>query len=94
MRILAAEASDLCAVALALLLEGDIVQTENGPALERLFDFEALALAHQAGGNSAAHAQAVALAQASFDALDAGDRGWCQATLDRLLQGLPAPAST
>lgn len=68
----------------------DTVQAHDGAALEQLFAFEALAWAHQALGDSAAQTLAVTQAQAAFEALDLGDRGWCQPTLDRLRQSLPA----
>lgn len=62
-----------------------IVAAHGGPALERFFGHEALALAERAAGHAAAGDAAVALAQADFAALDTGDQAWCRATLDRLL---------
>ncbi|MDP1648618.1 MAG: hypothetical protein Q8M01_10510 [Rubrivivax sp.] len=61
-----------------------LVHDNGGVALERFFGFEALALAERAAGNAAGHALAVAQASVAFAALDEGDRGWCQPTLDKL----------
>ena len=61
-----------------------LVDANAGPALERFFAHEALALAERAAGHDDAAAQAVVQARADFAALDDGDRGWCQATLYKL----------
>lgn len=61
-----------------------IVQAQPAPALEHFFAWEARALAERAAGDTEAHAQALAQARAAFAELDAGDRGWCQASLDAL----------
>jgi len=66
-----------------------IVQEHGAPALERFFGHEALALAEAADGNAAGRAAAVAQAREAFAALDEGDRGWCQPTLDKLLALTP-----
>jgi len=62
----------------------DVVMANGSVALETFFGHEALALAERAAGNAEAAAQAVASAHAAFAALDEGDRGWCQVTLDKL----------
>lgn len=67
----------------------DIVQAQGGPALERFFASEALALSARAEGDTDGHAAALAQAREAFAALDEGDRGWCRPTLDRLQA--PAP---
>lgn len=61
-----------------------IVQAHDGPALERFFAHEALALAAKAAGDAAASDRAVAAARADFAALAADDQAWCQATLQTL----------
>jgi hypothetical protein len=66
-----------------------IVQDHGSVPLERFFGSEALALAEAADGNAAGRAAAVAQAREAFAALDEGDRGWCQATLDKLLALTP-----
>jgi len=66
-----------------------IVRDNAAPALERFFGFEALALAERAAGNPEGHAAALAQAREAFAALDEGDRGWCQPTLDKLNAGAP-----
>ena len=66
-----------------------IVQEHGGAPLERFFGYEALALAERADRNAAADAAAVVLARDAFAALDEGDRGCCQPTLDRLQAAAP-----
>ena len=61
----------------------DIVQRESAPALEHFFAWEALAVVARAAGSADAPA-AVAQAAQAFARLDEGDRGWCQASLDKL----------
>ena len=67
-----------------------IVQDHQAPALEQFFAWEARALAESAAGDAAAHADAVARARAAFAGLDAGDRSWCQASLDALQRSAAA----
>jgi hypothetical protein len=62
----------------------EIVAANNGPALERLFGWEALGVVERAAGNATGHAQALARARAAFAELDDADKGWCAATLDKL----------
>jgi hypothetical protein len=66
-----------------------LVQANDGPPLERFFGYEALALAERAAGHAARAAAAAAQAREAFAALDEGDRGWCRATLDKLLATPP-----
>jgi hypothetical protein len=66
-----------------------IVQREGDVALEAFFAHEATALAEAAAGDTAAHARAVARAQAAFERLDADDQTWCRQTLLKL--GAPLP---
>ena len=61
-----------------------VIEAHDAPALERLFGFEALGLSQRAAGDNGGHAQALAQAEAAFAALAEADRGWCQATLDKL----------
>lgn len=61
-----------------------LVHDNDDVPLERFFGFEALALAERAAGNAAAQAAALAQASRAFALLDEADRGWCQATLDKL----------
>ena len=60
------------------------MQEHDGPPLERFFANEALALAEAADGNGSGRAAAVTQAREAFAALEESDRGWCQATLDKL----------
>jgi hypothetical protein len=61
-----------------------IIAANDGPALERFFGFEALALAEHSAGNSMSLADAVAAARSTFEQIGADDRGWCAATLEKL----------
>ena len=61
----------------------EIVQREAAPALERFFAWEALAVVARASSSADAVAT-VAQAHGAFGQLDEGDRGWCQASLDKL----------
>lgn len=61
----------------------DIVQREAAPPLEHFFAWEALAVVARAAGSTDAPS-AVAQAHRAFARLDDGDRGWCQACLDKL----------
>ena len=62
----------------------DIVQRESAPALERFFAWEALAVVAQAAHSDDAEST-VAQAVATFADLAEGDRGWCRASLDKLV---------
>ena len=62
----------------------EIVQANEGPALERFFAWEALGVAERAAGNSTGHQQALAQVREAFGQLDESDRGWCQASVDKL----------
>ena len=61
-----------------------IVAANDGPALERFFGFEALALAEHSAGNSMSLTDAVAAARTTFEKIDADDRGWCAEALKKL----------
>ena len=61
----------------------DIVELESAPALERFFAWEALAIVARAARSDDAE-PTVAQARAAFAELAEGDRGWCQASLDKL----------
>ena len=62
----------------------EIVQANALPPLEIFFGWEAAASVERAAGDSAAHARALAQAEAAFEALEPADRSWCQASLDKL----------
>jgi hypothetical protein len=62
----------------------EIVAANAGPALERLFGWEALGLVERAAGNAAGHAQALARAREAFAELDESDKSWCLASIDKL----------
>jgi len=62
----------------------EIVQANDGPALERFFAWEAIGVVERAAGDLASHQQALARARDAFAGLSEGDRGWCQAELDKL----------
>jgi hypothetical protein len=62
----------------------EIVAANNGPALERLFGWEALGLVERAAGNATGHAQAVARAREAFDQLEDGDKEWCAESVEKL----------
>ena len=59
-------------------------QDPHAPALERFFGWEALGSVECAAGNATGLAHALAQAQTAFSALEESDRGWCQASLDKL----------
>jgi hypothetical protein len=61
-----------------------IVAANDGPALERFFGFEALALAEHSAGNSMSLTAAVAAARTTFEKIDADDRVWCAEALEKL----------
>lgn len=62
----------------------EIVDANEGAALERLFGWEALGLVERAAGDKTGHAQALTRAREAFAALDQSDKTGCAATLDRL----------
>lgn len=62
----------------------DTSRAHDGAPLEQFFGQEALALAERAGGNAAAAQASVEAARVAFGALNADDRSWCQATMDKL----------
>jgi hypothetical protein len=66
----------------------DIVRANGSVPLELFFGWEALGAVERAAGNATAHAQALAQAHAAFAQLDESDRGWCQASLDKLAPAL------
>ena len=61
----------------------DIVQRESAPPLEQFFAWEAMAVVARAA-RSADAPTTLAHARAAFAELDEDDRGWCQASLDKL----------
>lgn len=61
-----------------------IDQQPDAPAFERFYGLEALARAERAAGDAAAHAEAVAAAQATFGRLTAEDQAACRKVLDAL----------
>lgn len=69
----------------------DTVAANGQVALEHFFGLEALGLAQRAAGDDAGFAATLARARAAFAALDAGDKGWCAATLAALEPSLTAP---
>lgn len=62
----------------------EIVAANDGAALERLFGWEALGLVERAAGNAVGHAQALARAREAFAELDASDKSWCAASVEKL----------
>lgn len=62
----------------------DIIEANDGAALERLFGWEALGLVERAAHNAAGHEKALARAREAFAALDEADKSWCAETLDKL----------
>jgi hypothetical protein len=64
------------------------VRANGSVPLELFFGWEALGAVERAAGNATAHAQALAQAHAAFAQLDESDRGWCQASLDKLAPAL------
>lgn len=62
----------------------EIVAANDGPALERLFGWEALGLVERAAGNATGHAQALARAREAYEQLDDSDKSWCAASIDKL----------
>lgn len=62
----------------------ELVQANGQVPLEAFFGWEALGRVERAAGNATGHAQALAQAEAAFAALADGDKGWCQASLDKL----------
>ena len=66
---------------------GRIVAENDAPALERFFACEALGRVMRAAKNDAAYRIARGQARAAFEGLEAGDKAWCEASLDKLLEG-------
>ena len=62
----------------------EIVAANDGPALERLFGWEALGLVERAAGNATGHAQALAHAREAFEQLDESDKAWCAESIAKL----------
>lgn len=62
-----------------------IVRVHDNVALEAFFGFEALAVVERAAGDETASADAIKAAREAFTRLNEADRGWCQASLDKLL---------
>lgn len=62
----------------------EIVQGNDGAALERFFAWEALGTVERAAGNTTGHQHALAAATQAFAELEDGDKGWCKASLDKL----------
>ena len=61
-----------------------IVQANDAPPLERFFAWEAKGVAARAAGDLSGHQQALAQVREACAALTEADRGWCQASLDKL----------
>ena len=61
-----------------------IVHEIDGPALERFFGLEVLALAQRASGDRAGWQASCELARRAYAALDAADKALCRPTLERL----------
>lgn len=62
----------------------DLVLAQDGPPLERFLAWSALGRVDRVAGNADGRRQALEAARTAFDALDEGDRGWCQDILDPL----------
>ena len=62
----------------------EIVRAHDGPALERLFGWEALGTVEKAAGNLTGRDTALAQARAAFAELEDGDKAWCAESLDKL----------
>lgn len=62
----------------------EIIDSNQGAALERLFGWEALGLVERAAGNATGHARALEMARAALAELSEEDRGWCQESVDKL----------
>lgn len=70
----------------------DLVQANDGPALERFFAWEALGAVARTAGHPADHTAALEQCRLAFAALAEEDRGSCQASLDKLAGVTPGPA--
>ncbi len=68
----------------------EIVQANGSVPLEAFFGWEALGCVERAAGNATGHAQAISQAEAAFASLADSDKGWCQASLDKLKAPRPA----
>jgi hypothetical protein len=62
----------------------EIVEANQGAALERFFGWEALGRALRAAGDAGGHAQALARARQAFAALEDADKSWCGDSLEKL----------
>ena len=62
----------------------EVVDANNGAALERLFGWEALGRVERAAGNAVGHAHALAKARAAFAQLAADDQAWCAKSVEQL----------
>jgi hypothetical protein len=62
----------------------EIVAAHEGPALERLFGWEALGLVERAAGNTTGHARALARAREAFAELADADKAWCAESVEKL----------
>jgi len=62
----------------------EIVDAHDGPALERLFGWEALGRVERAAGNEVGHQRALAMARAALAELPAEDQAWCAASVEQL----------
>jgi len=62
----------------------EIVAAHNGPALERLFGWEALGLVERAAGHAGGHAQALARCREAFAELDESDKAGCAGSVEKL----------
>ena len=67
----------------------DIVQAQGNVPLEAFFAWVVLGQVEQAADHAAGLATALAQAEIAFARLEAGDQGWCRASLDKLKA--PAP---
>jgi len=65
----------------------EVVEANDGAALERLFAWEALGRVERAAGKAAGHAHALARARAAFAQLSSDDQAWCAASVDQLAAG-------
>ena len=66
---------------------GRIVVENDAPAFEQFFACEALGRVMRAAKNDAAYRIACGQARAAFEGLEEADKAWCEASLDKLLEG-------
>ncbi|MBP6764055.1 MAG: hypothetical protein KA141_03615 [Rubrivivax sp.] len=62
----------------------EIVLANGSVPLEVFFGWEALGTVERAAGNATGHSHALAQARAAYATLEDSDKGWCQASLDKL----------